>query len=162
MATRGLLLVLATAILLSISAVPADAYVAYDSRIAFLRVVTKDLMKLLPRAMGLYIFNNQYDFLRGMTFMIRDIERSPHKTKDVEEIRREAYERLMRDIPYCVEAFKGGDIKLDTSNSNLAGRLGMIALSILLVKVPAFPDLEYFEKFRRDMDSALAENLLDL
>ncbi len=161
MLIRRLLLVLAAAFLFIFSAVPAEAYVVYDSRVIFLRAVTKDMIKILPRAMGLYIFNNQYDFLRGMTFMLRDIHDSPHKNKDLEEIRREAYERLMRDIPYCVEAFKGGDIKLDTTNSNLAGRLGMIAYSILLVKMPAFPDLEYMDKFARTLDAAISENLID-
>ena len=85
--------------------------------------------------------------MRGMTFMTREIQVNPGKCKDLEEIRREAYERLSRDIPYCVEAFKGGEIKLDTAASNVAGRLGMIVYSIMLQKMPAFPDLEYLEKF---------------
>ena len=63
------------------------------------RSVLKDLEKLLPRAMGYYIYRNQDDFMRGITFMTRQIQTGPAKNKDIEEIRREAYARLMRDIP---------------------------------------------------------------
>jgi hypothetical protein len=69
---------------------------------------------------------------------------------------------LNRDIPYCVAAFKEGEIKLDTSASNLAGRLGMIAMSIILVKMPALPDLEYLEHFSRTFQEALSEGLIDV
>lgn len=154
-------LIAACALVVAVTA-SANAYVAWDSHVFFLRAVTKDLIKLLPRAMGLYLYENEYDFMRGITFMTRDIRTNPFKLKDLEEIRREAYERLNRDIPYCVEAFKGGDIKLDTSANNLAGRLGMIAYSLILVKMPAFPDLEYLERFSRALDSSIGENLIDI
>ncbi len=99
--------------------------------------------------------------MRGMTFMTRDIQTSM-KNKDLEEIRREAYARLMRDIPFCVDALKGGELKLDTSATNVAGRLGMIAYSILLTKTPNFPDLDYLEKFSRALDEIIVENLMDV
>jgi hypothetical protein len=136
----------ATALLIMIATVPAQAYIPYDTHVMFLDLATKDMLRLLPRAMGSYIYQNRYDFMRGMTFMTREIRVNPGKCKDLEEIRREAYERLSRDIPYVVAAFKGGEIKLDTASSNVAGRLGMIAYSIMLQKMPAFPDLEYLEK----------------
>ncbi len=98
--------------------------------------------------------------MRGMTFMTREIQVNLGKCKDLEELRREAYERLSRDIPYCVEALKGGEIKLDTADSNVAGRLGMIAYSIILQKMPAFPDLEYLKKFSMILDEALVENVV--
>ncbi|MCX5862554.1 MAG: hypothetical protein WCG29_04270 [Desulfomonile sp.] len=140
------------------SCFPASGYEAYSAHVTFLQTVTKDIVKLLPRAMGYYIYQNRYDFFRGMTFMTRDIELGPRKLKDLEEVRREAYERLMRDIPYCVEAFEGGDIKLDTSASNLGGRLGMIAYSIILLKMPDFPDLQYLEKFSVVLEEFISEN----
>ncbi len=136
-------------LLVIIIASPASAYIPYDTHEMFLETVTRDLLKLLPRAMGSYIYNNRYDFLRGMTFMTRDI-RVNLKNKDLEEIRREAYARLMRDIPFCAEALKGGELKLDTSATNIAGRLGMIAYSIILVKMPAFPDVESPGKILHD------------
>lgn len=138
------------------------AYVAYESSVFFLQSITGDLEKFLPRAMGNYIFQNRYDFSRGMTFMIRDIKSTVYKSKDLEEIRREAYERLMRDIPFCVEALKGGELKLDTHANNVAGRLGMIAYSITLLKIPDFPDLEYYEKFMRTFEESINDYLIDL
>jgi len=159
---RHLLRLGAAGILVVLLAFPAAAYVAYDSHLLFLDSLTKDLLRFLPRAMGSYIYQNRYDFTRGMSFMNRDILFNPAKMKDVEEVKRQAYERLMRDIPYCVQAFKGGDIKLDTSHNNIAGRLGMIAYSILLVKIPDFPDLEYLERFTRTFDEAIGENIIDI
>lgn len=149
-------------LLVIIIASPAPAYIPYDTHKMFLETVTRDLLKLLPRAMGSYIYNSRYDFMRGMTFMTRDIRVNPLKNKDLEEIRREAYARLMRDIPFCAEALKGGELKLDTSATNIAGRLGMIAYSIVLAKMPAFPDVEYLEKFSRTLDEIIVENLIDL
>ncbi len=148
-------------LLVIIIASPAPAYIPYDTHKMFLETVTRDLLKLLPRAMGSYIYNSRYDFMRGVTFMTRDV-RVDLKNKDLEEIRREAYARLMRDIPFCAEAFKGGELKLDTSATDIAGRLGMIAYSIILVKMPAFPDVEYLEKFSRNLDEIIVENLIDL
>jgi hypothetical protein len=162
MSTRMLSRIAATALLIMIAAVPAQAYIPYDTHVMFLDLATKDMLRLLPRAMGSYIYQNRYDFMRGMTFMTREIRVNPGKCKDLEEIRREAYERLSRDIPYCVEAFKGGEIKLDTAASNVAGRLGMIAYSIMLQKMPAFPDLEYLEKFSMFLDEALVENVIPI
>jgi hypothetical protein len=160
MSTRILPRIAAIALLIVTVAVPVQAYIPYDSHVAFLDLATKDILRLLPRAMGSYIYQNRYDFMRGMTFMTREIQTNPGKCKDLEEIRREAYARLSRDIPYCVAAFKGGEIKLDTSASNLAGRLGMIVYSIMLQKMPAFPDLEYLEKFSMALDQAVAENVV--
>ncbi len=160
MSTRMLSRIAVTALLMMTAAVPAQAYIPYDTHVMFLDLATKDMLRLLPRAMGSYIYQNRYDFMRGMTFMTREIRVNPGKCKDLEEIRREAYERLCRDIPYCVEALKGGEIKLDTADSNVAGRLGMIAYSIMLQKMPAFPDLEYLEKFSRILDEALVENVI--
>jgi hypothetical protein len=160
--THYLLRLGAAGFLVVLLAFPATAYVAYDSHLLFLDTLTKDLLKLLPRAMGSYIYQNRYDFTRGMTFMTRDILFNPAKMKDVEEIKHQTYERLMRDIPYCVQAFKGGDIKLDTSQNNLSGRLGMIAYSILLAKLPEFPDLEYLERFTRTFDEAIGESAIDV
>jgi hypothetical protein len=160
MSTRMLPGIAAIALLIATVAVPVQAYIPYDSHVMFLDLATKDMLRLLPRAMGSYIYQNRYDFMRGMTLMTREIQINPGKCKDLEEIRREAYERLSRDIPYCVEAFKGGEIKLDTASSNLAGRLGMIAYSIMLQKMPAFPDLEYLEKFSMTLDEVLVENVI--
>jgi len=160
--TRHLFRLTTAGVLVLALALSAGAYVAYYSHTFFLETLTKDLLKLVPRAMGSYIYQNRYDFLRGMTFMTRDIAFNVAKVRDVEEIRREAYERLMRDIPYCVEAFKGGDIKLDTSHNNLSGRLGMIAYSIVLLKTPDFPDLEYLERFTRTLDEAVGEHMQDI
>jgi hypothetical protein len=162
MSTRMLSRIAATALLIMIAAVPAQAYIPYDTHVMFLDLATKDMLRLLPRAMGSYIYQNRYDFMRGMTFMTREIRVNPGKCKDLEEIRREAYERLSRDVPYCVEAFKGGEIKLDTAASNVAGRLGMIAYSIMLQKMPAFPDLEYLERFSMFFDEALVENVIPI
>ncbi|MEW6350640.1 MAG: hypothetical protein AB1646_16385 [Thermodesulfobacteriota bacterium] len=142
--------------------VPVQAQDYHYRHIAFSQTIVKDLVKLLPRSMGYYIYQNQDDFMRGLTFMTRQIWVSPFKNKDIEEIRREAYERLMRDIPYCIEAFKGGEIKLDTTPSNLSGRLGMIAFSIIMRKIPDLPDLEYLERTMRSFEEAVADNLFDL
>jgi hypothetical protein len=160
--TRRLLLLFVACALVAVVAFPAKSYVAYYTHVSFLETLTKDILKLMPRSMGSFIFHNRWDFERGMTFMTRDIRSNPGKMKDLEEIRREAYARLMRDIPYCVEAFKGGEIKLDTSSANLAGRLGMIAYSIVLVKTPEFPDLEYLEKFSMLLDEAIADSQIDV
>jgi len=162
MQARNLIYILAILSIIVVMTVPAKAYVAYDTHVMFLNTVNKDLIKLLPRAMGSFIYHNRRGFMRGLTFMVRDIRSNPLKQKDLEEVRREAYARLSRDIPYCVEAFKGSDIKLDTSASNLSARLGMIAYSIILVKIPAFPDLVYLESFSRTFDSVIAESLIDL
>jgi hypothetical protein len=153
---------IAAGLITVIASLPGAGYVAYETHVNFLQTVTKDILKLMPRAMGSYIFQSRYDFMRGMTFMTRNIQFSPRKLKDLEEIRREAYERLMRDIPYCVEAFKGGEIKLDTSASNLAGRLGMIAYSIILLKMPDFPDQTYLQKFSMILDELVAENGVEI
>jgi hypothetical protein len=152
--------VAAAALLIMIAAAPLQAYIPYDTHVMFLDVVTKDLLRLLPRAMGSYLYQNRYDFMRGITFMTREIQVNLGKCKDLEEIKREAYERLCRDIPYCVDAFKGGEIKLDTSASNLSGRLGMIAYSIMLQKMPAFPDLEYLENFSMLLDEVIVESVI--
>ena len=162
MPKRTTVFAIAAGILIFLTAVPVQAYVAYETHVAFLYQVTEDLMKLMPRAMGKYIFHNRYDFFRGMTFMTREIWNSPYKTKDLEEIRREAYARLSRDIPYCVEALKSGEFKLDTSSGNLAGRLGMIAYSIMLRDMPDFPDLKYLEHFARAFDQLIGDNLIDV
>lgn len=159
---QRLVILVAAGLITFATILAAPAYVVYDTHVNFLEAVTKDLLKLIPRAMGSYVFQNRYDFMRGMTFMTRDIEFGPRKLKDIEEIRREAYERLMRDIPYCVEAFKGGDIKLDTSAANLSGRLGMIAYSIILIKMPDFPDLEYLKKFSMALDELIADNGVEI
>ncbi len=162
MLKRTTIFAIAAGVIIFISALPVQAYVAYETHVVFLNQVTEDLMKLMPRAMGKYIFQNRYDFFRGLTFMTRDIRNSPYKTKDLEEIRREAYARLSRDIPYCVEALKGGDLKLDTAPGNLAGRFGMIAYSIMLRKMPDFPDVKYFNHFTRIFDQLIGENLIDV
>ncbi|MEJ2715590.1 MAG: hypothetical protein P8182_00375 [Deltaproteobacteria bacterium] len=162
MASRRLVHFLATAVMVAALTVPAMGYVAWFTHVSFLETVTKDVLKLLPRAMGSFIYNNRYDFLRGMTFMDRDIRSNPRKMLDLEEIRKEAYARLSRDIPYCVAALKDGEIKLDTSAGNIAGRLGMIAYSIILQKMPAFPDYIYLEGFSRTLDSVIAENVIDV
>ncbi|MCA1960687.1 MAG: hypothetical protein LDL33_07815 [Desulfomonile sp.] len=141
---------------------PAQSYMRYETHVEFVTQFNKDLVKLLPRSMGAYLYQNRYDFTRGMTFMMRDILNGAAKLKDLEEIRREAFARLSRDIPYCVAAFKEGEIKLDTSATNLAGRLGMIAMSTILVKMPAMPNLEYLENFSRAFQEAVAEGLIDI
>ncbi len=156
------LLSVACLIVMGLAVVPAGAYVIWDTHVTFLDIMTKDMLKLLPRAMGKYIYGNRYDFFRGMTVMTRDIRFGPRKMKDLEEIRREAFARLHRDIPYCVQAFKGGDIKLDTSANNLAGRLGMIAYSIMLLKTPEFPDLDYYERFSRTFDEIIVDDVIDV
>jgi hypothetical protein len=134
----------------------------YEGQERFFEIVTGDLLKLLPRAMGAFIYQNRADFARGITFVIRDIESNPLKQKDFEEVRRDAYARVMRDIPYCVEAFKGGELKLDTSPGNLAGRLGMIAYSILLLKMPTLPDLLYQERLCASFIGSIAEYQIDV
>jgi hypothetical protein len=139
----------------------SHGYVAYETHVLYDEAITQDIVKLLPRAMGLYVYENRYDFLRGMTFMARNIRASQYKRKDVEEIRREAYERCMRDIPFCVDALKGGELKLDTVPANVAGRLGMIAYSISIMKLPDFPDAEYLDNFIRDFEDAVVENAVD-
>lgn len=135
---------------------------AYYMSIQFMDALVGDLVKLIPRAMGSYIYQNRYDFTRGYTFMKRNVMSNPFKQIDLEEVRRNTYARLMRDIPYCIQAFEGGDIKLDTSASNLAGRLGMIAYSISLLKVPPTPGLEYLEKVYATVESAIADSQLDV
>jgi hypothetical protein len=97
-----------------------------------------------------------------MTFMARDVRANVHKKKDIEEIRKMAYERLMRDIPFVLEAMKGGEFKLDTHANNVAGRLGMIAYSIVLLKIPEFPDLLYYERFIQTLEEAVVEHLIDV
>lgn len=124
--------------------------------------MTGDLVKLLPRAMGQYIYQNRYDFLRGVTFTIRDVLGSPAKQLDMEECRNRAYERLMRDIPFCVEALKGGELKLDTNANNIAARLGMIAYDITLASMPSFPDLKYLEAFGTALAAAINDNQIDI
>jgi len=160
--TRRLLLLFVACALVAVVALPAKSYVAYYTHVSFLQTLTKDILKLMPRSMGSYIFHNRYDFERGMTFMTRDIRTTIGKVKDLEEIRKEAYARLMRDIPYCVQALKGGEIKLDTSSGNLSGRLGMIAYSIILLKIPEFPDLEYLERFSMLLDELVADSQIDV
>lgn len=153
---------LAASLLVVATCMPAKAFIPYDSDVIFFEQLTRDVLKLVPRAMGSFIYQNRYDYLRGMTFMPRQIEVNPLKSKDLEEIRMNAFARLNRDIPYCIEAFKGGEIKLDTSATNLSGRLGLIAYSIALSKMPAFPDLEYLEDFRRSFFTAIGENVIDI
>lgn len=162
MFNRRLFLWFIGAVILFVSVVPARAYIAYETRTQFCELMTRDLLNILPRAMGSYLYQNRYDFLRGITFMTRNVMTNPLKNKDMEEIRREAYERLMRDIPYCVEAFKGGELKLDSSPGNLAGRLGMIAYSITLLSMPAFPELDHLERFSRLMEEILVESQIDI
>jgi hypothetical protein len=135
---------------------------SYDALTKYFEVMTSDLLKLMPRAMGAFIYQNRQDYIRGMTFMARNIESNPLKQKDFEEVRREAYARLMRDIPYCVEALKGGELKLDTPAGNLAGRLGMIAYLTTVLKMPMFPDLVYQEKFCSSLVNAIVESQIDV
>ncbi|MGB6063558.1 MAG: hypothetical protein WBG50_02045 [Desulfomonilaceae bacterium] len=162
MSIRTISRIAVMALLIVTAAAPVPAYIPYDTHVRFLYMATKDILRLLPRAMGSYIYQNRYDFMRGMTFMTREIQVNPGKCLDLEEIRRNAYARLSRDIPYCVEALKGGEIKLDTPASNLAGRLGMIAYSIMLQKMPAFPDLEYLEKFSMILDETLVDRVIPI
>jgi len=138
------------------------AYRDYDLHVAFVQTLVKDAVKLLPRAMAYYIYQNDYDFFRGVTFMLRNIENGPRKLKDPEEIRREAYARLLVDIPYVIEAFKGGEIKQDTSHSNITSRLGMIAFSIYLLKLPDTPDLVYLKRLRTSFEELIVENSIDV
>ncbi len=160
---RSLLKIFIAAALVWISSASySHAYVPYDSRVFFLETVLKDITKLMPRAMGRYIYENRYDFMRGMTFMSREVEFSVYKGQDLEEIRNRAYERLMRDIPYCVDAFKGGELKMDTAPANLAGRLGMIGYSLVLLNYPSFPDLRYLRSFNRTFEEAVNENVIDI
>lgn len=159
---RRLIRILPSLVLVFATAFPAWGYVAWDTRVRFMEDLTKDFLRLIPRSMGKYIYENRYDFFRGMTFMTRDVMSNPRKIRDMEEIRREAYARLMRDVPYCVQAFKGGAIKLDTHANNLAGRLGMITYSIILQKMPEFPDLIYLEKFSRSMEELISESVIDV
>jgi hypothetical protein len=141
---------------------PVGSYVAYESHLVFLRYLVNDILRMVPRAMGAYIYQNRYDFMRGLTVTTRDLKVTPLKTKDLEELKRDAYARLSRDIPYCVEAFKGGEFKLDTTASNLSGRLGLIAYNILLLNMPSFPDAEYLEAFSRTIDSLIGERLIGI
>ncbi len=159
---RRLMCILPSVVLVLATVFPAWGYVAWDTRVRFMEDLTKDFIRLIPRSMGKYIYENRYDFFRGMTFMDRNIMSNPRKIIDMEEVRREAYARLMRDVPYCVQAFKGGAIKLDTHANNLAGRLGMITYSIILQKIPEFPDLAYLEKFNRTMEELVSEGVLDV
>jgi hypothetical protein len=163
MPTRRLIKLIPIGLLLLITVCPAHSQqVPYESNVVFMNTVAADLVKLLPRAMGSFLYQNRVGFARGMTFVERSIRVYPLKMKDLEELRGTAYARLMRDIPYCVQAFKGGDIKLDTSPSNLAARLGMISYWIFLQKLPAFPDLEYLEKFTLDFERMIGENIPDI
>lgn len=139
---------------------PASSYVAYESHLVFLRYIVNDVLRMVPRSMGSFIYQNRYDFMRGLTLTTRDLKVTPLKTKDLEELKRDAYARLSRDIPYCVEAFKEGEIKLDTSASNLSGRLGFIAYNILLLNMPTFPDSQYLEDFSRTLDILIGERLI--
>lgn len=159
---RALKKLVPAVLLVILVSVPAYAYVPYDTHVRFLQSITRDVLRLIPRSMGLYIYKNRYDFLRGMTFMDRDIMSTPGKILDIEEIRQQSYARLNRDIPYAVQAFKGGAVKLDTSASNLAGRLGMIGNSIILSKLPEFPDLVYLDRFSRAMDELIADSVIDV
>lgn len=159
---RRLMHLLPVLVLVFTAALPAWGYVAWDTRVRFFQNVTWDFIRLIPRSMGKYVFQNRYDFFRGMTFMNRNIMTNPKKLRDMEEIRKEAYARLMRDIPYCIEAFKGGEIKLDTHANNLSARLGMIAYSIILQKTPEFPDLYYLERFTRSMEELISDNVIDV
>jgi hypothetical protein len=134
----------------------------YDGMLKYMEIMTGDILKLLPTAMGSFIYNNREDFGRGMSFVIRDIESNPLKQKDFEEVRRGAYARLSRDIPYCAEAFKDGELKMDTAPGNLAGRLGMIAYSIMILKMPTFPDLTYQERFCASFTGAVKDSQTDI
>ncbi len=163
MPTRRLIKLLPTGLLLLIMVCPAHSQqVPYESNVVFMNTVAADLVKLLPRAMGSFLYRNRVGFARGMTFVERSIRVYPLKMRDLEELRGTAYARLMRDIPFCVQAFKGGDMKLDTSPSNLAARLGMISYWIFLQKLPAFPDLEYLEKFSLDYQRMIGDNIVDI
>ena len=159
---RRLMHLLPVLVLVFTTSVPAWGYVAWDTRVRFFENVTWDFIRLIPRSMGKYIYQNRFDFFRGMTFMNRNIMSSSKKILDMEEVRKDAYARLMRDIPYCIEAFKGGEIKLDTHANNLSGRLGMIAYSIILQKTPEFPDLYYLERFTRSMEELVTDNVIDV
>ncbi len=127
-----------------------------------MKTMTGDLVKLLPRAMSNYIYQNRYDFFRGTTFALRNVLEKPGKQLDLEELRSRSYERLMRDIPFCVEALKGGELKLDTTPGNVSGRLGMIAYNTLLASFPAFPDVKYLESFGTALAAALNDNQIDI
>ena len=141
---------------------PAQGQEAYDDEVRFMEVLAKDVIMLLPRAMGRFIYENRYDFYRGMTFTFRDLRSDQLKLRELEELKRQAFARLSRDIPYCVEAFKGGEFKLDTSPGNLSGRLGMIAYSTMLQNLPPFPDLEYFNNFYMQFEQLLGANIIDV
>jgi len=156
----GLIVIAVLAILTA--SYPVDGYIDYDLHVVFLQTLTKDAGKLLPRAMDYYIYQNDYDFFRGITFMLRNIEEGPRKLKDPEEIRREAYARLLVDIPYCISALSSGEIKQDTSHANIASRLGMIAFSIYLLKLPDTPDLVYSKRFRTAFERLIVENGIDV
>ncbi len=136
--------------------------VPYETNVSFSETVAADLVKLLPRAMGKFLFENRVGFARGQTFINRSVRVYPLKMRDLQEIRKRAFANLMRDIPYCVEALKGGDIKLDSSSSNVAARLGMISYWIFLQKMPAFPDPEYLEKFNLQFERLIAYNYVDI
>ncbi len=56
MSTRMLSRIAVTALLVMIAAVPAQAYIPYDTHVMFLDMATKDMLRLLPRAMGSYIY----------------------------------------------------------------------------------------------------------
>lgn len=135
---------------------------SYNNSESYLKTMTGDLVKLLPRAMGNYIYQNRYDFLRGSTFALRNVLENPGKVLDFEEVRNRAYDRLMRDIPFCVEALKGGELKLDTSPGNISGRLGMIAYYTTLLALPTFPDVKYLDAFGTLLATALNDNQIDI
>ncbi|MBI5251073.1 MAG: hypothetical protein HY912_16415 [Desulfomonile tiedjei] len=127
-----------------------------------MKTMTGDVVKLLPRALGNYIYQNRHDYFRGVTFALRNVLENPGKQLDVEEVRTRSYERLMRDIPFCIEALKGGELKLDTNPGNISARLGMIAYNTLLASMPAFPDLKYFATFGTTLAAALNDNQIDI
>lgn len=65
---------------------------------------------------------------------------------------------MLIDIPYCIEAFGEGQTKQDTSHANIASRLGLIAFSIYLLKLPGSPDLVYLKRFRTVFEELVVEN----
>jgi hypothetical protein len=159
---KRIILVLAVMIITLPASFAQAQQVPYESHLVFTEAVTTDLIKLLPRAMGSFIYQNRLGFARGITYVNRNVMVYPLKMTDLEEIRNRAYANLMRDIPYCVEAFKGGELKLDTSPSNLSARLGMIAYWIFLQKYPAFPDTEYLRNFQLSFERLIGQNIVDI
>lgn len=159
---RRSIMVLAVIIITLSAPFSGAQQVPWESHVVFTDAVTNDLVKLLPRAMGSFIYQNRLGFARGITYVNRNVMVYPLKMRDLEEIKQQAYANLMRDIPYCVEAFKGGELKLDTSSSNLSARLGMIAYWIFLQKYPQFPDVEYLENFKLSFERLIGDNIVDI